>query len=95
MGWIGSAVYLVAPIRPPMMLIFSIAIGADYSFYVKSIATYAPTFRGYNNSVLARVERPSLTSYFVIKSLQKGACSNSMEKWILVQQKLLYSVHQS
>jgi len=34
---------------------FSIAMGADYSFNVKSIATYAPTFLGYNNSVLARV----------------------------------------
>ena len=31
-------------------------MGADYSFYVKSIATYAPTFLGYNNSVLAIVE---------------------------------------
>ena len=30
-------------------------MGADYSFYVKSIATYAPTFFGYNNSVLAIV----------------------------------------
>ena len=26
---------------------------ADYSFYVKSIVTYAPTFLRYNNSVLA------------------------------------------
>ena len=38
------------------ILIFSIAIGADYSFYVTSIATYAPTFLGYNNSVLAIVQ---------------------------------------
>ena len=30
-------------------------MGADYSFYVKSIATHAPTFLGYNNSVLAIV----------------------------------------
>ena len=36
-------------------MIFSIAMGADYSFYVKSIATYAPAFFGYNDSVLARV----------------------------------------
>ena len=28
-------------------------MGADYSFYVKSIATYASTFFRYNNSVLA------------------------------------------
>jgi hypothetical protein len=39
----------------PRILIFSIAMGADYSFYVKSIATYASTFLGYNNSVLAIV----------------------------------------
>ena len=26
----------------PMILIFSIVLGNDYSFYVKSIATYAP-----------------------------------------------------
>ena len=30
-------------------------LGAEYSFYLKSIATYAPAFWGYNNSVLARV----------------------------------------
>ena len=40
----------------PRILIFSIAMGADYSFYVKSIATYAPVFLEYNNSVLARVD---------------------------------------
>ena len=39
----------------PRILIFSIAMGADYSFYVKSTATYAPAFLRYNNSVLARV----------------------------------------
>ena len=43
----------------PRILIFSIAMGADYSFYVKSIATYAPAFFGYNNSILARVIRTS------------------------------------
>ena len=39
----------------PRILIYSIAMGADYSFYVKFIATYAPAFLAYNNSVLARV----------------------------------------
>ena len=39
----------------PRILIFSIAMGADCSFYVKSIATYAPAFLGYDNSALARV----------------------------------------
>jgi hypothetical protein len=35
-----------------MIFIFSIAMG---SFYVKFIATYAPIFLGYNNSVIAIV----------------------------------------
>ena len=39
----------------PRILIFSIAMVANYSFYVKSIATYAPAFFWYNNSILARV----------------------------------------
>ena len=39
----------------PRILIFSIAFGADNSFYVKSIATYALTFFGYIISVLAIV----------------------------------------
>ena len=30
-------------------------MGADFSLYVKSIATYGPAFFGYDNSVLARV----------------------------------------
>ena len=41
-------------------------MGADYSFYVKSIATYAPAFLGYNNSVLARV---SSESTYIFQSL--------------------------
>ena len=41
----------------PRILIFSIVLGAEYSFYLKSIATYAPAFLGYTNSVLARVGR--------------------------------------
>ena len=41
--------------RAPRILIFSIAMGAGYSFYVKFIATWAPTFFGYIISVLASV----------------------------------------
>ena len=37
------------------ILIFLIAMGADYSLYVKSIAVYAPTFLRYNNPVLSIV----------------------------------------
>ena len=40
----------------PSILIFSIAIGAEYLSYVKSIATVALTFFGYIISVLASVQ---------------------------------------
>ena len=46
-----------SPKTAPRILIFSIAMGADYSFYVKSTATYAPAFLGSNNLVLARVNQ--------------------------------------
>ena len=39
----------------PRILIFSIAMGAEHLSYVKSIATFAPTFHVYNISVLASV----------------------------------------
>ena len=39
----------------PRIMIFSIAMGANYSFYMTSIAAYAPAFLRFNNSVLARV----------------------------------------
>ena len=39
----------------PRILIFSIAMDADKSFYVKIIATEAPTFFEYIISVLAMV----------------------------------------
>ena len=41
--------------KAPRILFFPIALGAEYLSYVKSIATYAPQFFGYNNSVLAIV----------------------------------------
>ena len=54
------------------IVIFSITMGADYSFYVKSIATYAPTFSRYNNSVLAIVNYNLLFgSFFVVKDNKK------------------------
>jgi hypothetical protein len=46
----------------PRILIFSIAMGADNSFYVKSIATYAPTLFGYIISVLAIVREIPMIS---------------------------------
>ena len=41
--------------RAPRILIFSIAMGADYSFYLKFITTRGPTFFGYIISVLTSV----------------------------------------
>ena len=46
--------------RAPRIFIFSIFLGAEYSSYVKFIATRAPTFFGYIILVLA-----SVTSLFV------------------------------
>ena len=43
-------------------MIFSIAMGANYSFYVKSIATCAPTFFGYIISVLDSIHKPFLSA---------------------------------
>ena len=57
-GQIGSAFLLVHSSKTaPRILIFSIARGADYSSYVKFIATSAVIFFGYILSVLASVER--------------------------------------
>ena len=61
MGWIGSA---GSSKTAPRILIFSIAMGADYSFYVKSIVICAPTFFGYIISVLASVILNPRTSHF-------------------------------
>ena len=44
-----------SPKTVPRILILSIAMGAEYLFYVKSIATFALTFFGYIISVLASV----------------------------------------
>ena len=50
MGQIGSSK------TAPRILIFSIVLGAEYSFYVKSIATYAPQESWHNNSFLGSVD---------------------------------------
>ena len=56
----------------PRVLNFSIAMDADYSFYVKSIATYAPAFLRYNNSVSARVNQRIIFTHlkFLLLSLE-------------------------
>ena len=45
MGWIGSAIYLAGSSKmAPRILILSIAIGADYSFDIKSGFSIALAF---------------------------------------------------
>ena len=58
----------------PKILIFSIAMGTYYSFYVKAIAIYAPTYFRYNTSVLAIVHNNQITDVLlrlIIKEEQK------------------------
>ena len=47
----------------PRILIFSIVLGAEYSFYVKSIVTYAPQFKWHNKSFLGSVIRYKLSHF--------------------------------
>ena len=44
----------------PRILIFSMAMGADYSFELISIETYAPQFIGYNKLFLDSVNLLSI-----------------------------------
>ena len=62
----------------PKILIFSIAMDAKNSFYVKFIATYAPTFFGFIISVLAMVKQQR---FFTFESLRQK----------LKQRKLVFS----
>ena len=55
-GQIGSMYCLAGCSKTaPRILIFSIAIGADYSFYVKTIETHARAFLALNILVIGRV----------------------------------------
>ena len=53
----------------PRILIFSTAMGADFSLYVKSIAIYGPAFFGYDNSVLASVNRIEELTVLILHTL--------------------------
>ena len=57
MGWIGSAVYLVAPKRPPDFTFFLIAMDADCSFELISIVHWVPQFIEHNKIFLNSVFR--------------------------------------
>ena len=54
----------------PRILIFSIAMGADNSFYVKFIATFAPTFFRYIISVLAIVYTVTVSAHFFADTVE-------------------------
>ena len=55
-NWLNGQCYLADSSKmATRIFIFSIGLDAEYSFYVKSIATYATTIFGCNNSVLAIV----------------------------------------
>ena len=66
--WAGLALLQ----NDPQDFDFSIAIGADYLSYVKSIATFAPTFYGYIIFVLVSVrqEHISFIRKHKLKSVQ-------------------------
>ena len=66
--WAGLAV-LFSSKTAPRILIFSIAMGADYSFYVKTIETHARTFLALNILAIDRVER--VLAIFNFKTCQK------------------------
>ena len=69
----------------PRILFFSIAMDADNSFYVKFIATEAPTFFGYIISVLAMVTHSFI--FFTIYQLDKSfmtTLSTNYNLWITV-----------
>ena len=54
--WAGLAVlFSISSKTAPRILIFSIAMGADYSFELNSIETYASQFFGHNNLFLVSV----------------------------------------
>ena len=52
----------------PRILIFSITMGADYSLYLKSIATCAPTFFGYHTRAIITC---SLYIFYLLFGSQK------------------------
>ena len=52
----------------PRILIFSIAMGADYSFHVKTIETHARTFLTLNILAIGRVNLIIIFLTFIVSS---------------------------
>ena len=61
----------------PRILIFPIAMGANYSFELISIETYAPQFIGHNDLFLGSVQRVLQSTVI----LDKGVCKNQKMVW--------------
>ena len=105
MGWIGSAVSLVAP----RILIFSIAMGADYSFYVKTIETHVHALLTLNilaiDRVLCKEKMTWLLEFLGTIFKKKNICMNShktlkrrlltQEFWAWVKSSSLFSFFQN
>ena len=65
-------------IRAPRILIFSIAMGADYSFDVKNIDIWASAFFWHNNSFIATALEFLLNAiHFAITYLNLNATKSS------------------
>ena len=69
----------------PRIFIFSIAMGADYSFELISIETYAPQFIGHNKIFLGSLSRlKTIIKWYYDKSMkyESSFCSNESEKHV-------------
>ena len=64
----------------PRILISSIAMGADYTFYVKNIETHARTFFTLNISVIGRVWIQTTPKYYFHQTLQ----ANLSERFVFL-----------
>ena len=74
----------------PRILNFSIAMDADYSFYVKTIETYARAFLALNISAIGRVYELGNRRLDSVDRLQTRTCNISCsEKRVNVTLKLL------
>ena len=57
--------------RAPRILIFSIAMDADYSFYVKNIETHGLAFLPLNISAVGRVAKVLLSNLYIVAGTKK------------------------
>ena len=60
------------------ILIFLIVLSAEYLSHVKSIATYAPQFLGYNSSVLGIVINVAALTTVISSKLKRSVTTNML-----------------